>query len=702
MPLLKRLFALLSALLSVLLSALLPRRTVSLPPPFWMVLLLTAAIAVGLFVGESAISTAKHPPVPLTMDGNEALFALQGFHKPEYDARGGYRWSSAESRILFSQVGRGGHRLLTLMLGPPPPTTPPPSYTLSFGGKQAGFSPTDAISMTSSARPIVTSVPSTTFATLNTSPRPRRYTVLVPDDAIHHDTLSVILTSDTTTVPPDTRPVGLRVEGASVSFIGAPFVTPTPLMIIVQLLLLLLAAVLLHLLESRLLTVAMVLVGMSGALLWLYDTQLILLYPYLVRLAVAGGGLVLLTSLLLPPLDRLLQSLATPRLIRVLWGLTILSCTIRFAGSLYPLFAAYDLSLNVERFLNTLSGTLIATNNSIEFRNGVTVYPAGPYILMVPGILAGLSPAFVVQGGISFIDGLGAFGIAVLVRMIGGSERSSIFSALLYAATPIHLTALWWGLTAQIFAHALVVPLMIVLLLAFRRDTQDKQEQQGSHSGKRRRLWIAVVVLLSMIYLSHIGDTVLVGMWLAVAWVIFSFRGVLSRKGWWEYTIAFALSCTIGIALVYSTALDLKVAETVKVGEKIATSGYVPAYWLIYRGFLIAFHKMGFVLLTPALIVLFRRRHLPGSVELIASWLLVVGLFLGVEILTALQVRYIYFLTPLACGALALLLDRLGERGRVGAITSWGVTLLLLTQGSVYWYTGTFLGNMMSVASLLR
>ena len=39
------------------------------------------------------------------------------------------------------------------------------------------------------------------------------------------------------------------------------------------------------------------------------------------------------------------------------------------------------------------------THRSIEFHNGITVYPPGPYLALMPGLLVGLTPQLLLQAG---------------------------------------------------------------------------------------------------------------------------------------------------------------------------------------------------------------------------------------------------------------------------------------------------------------
>jgi hypothetical protein len=488
-------------------------------------------------------------------------------------------------------------------------------------------------------------------------------------------------------LPPDRRALGLRVEAATLDLIGARVVWLTPALVAAQALLLAFATLLLRRLRISLPLVAGALALLVAALAFLAGSQLLLAYSYLTRLVAALGVLTGLTFWLLPLAERRLGWLASPPLVRVVWGIGLLACAIRLSGALYPPFDAYDLPLNVNRFLHTLTGTLVMTNRSFEFGGGVTVYPPGPYIVFLPGILLDISPKVLVQGSIALVDGLGALATAALARKLGGGARAAIFSALLYAVLPINLTSLWWGHTAQVFGQALMAPLALLLLPALRRS--------------RPWLWLAAGVVLSMALLSHIGVTILAVAWLGLAWLALGLRR-LDRPTWWSFTWMLAASCFAGVTLIYSIVARMKLEQAFSVGEAVLAGGTAPAYPLIAKAFWISFGWLGSLLLLPGLLAFGWRRLGRGGAELLGGWIGAAVLFWAVEMASGLQVRYLVFLGPVACILLGMLLDRLAGRGAAGRRLAWAVVLLLLAQGSAYWFAGTFAGVAPSMVPLLR
>ncbi len=239
--------------------------------------------------------------------------------------------------------------------------------------------------------------------------------------------------------------------------------------------------------------------------------QPLLIASYIARLAVALALLAALTFGLLPRAERACAWIGPPQIVRALWGITLLACAVRLAGSLYPLFFGFDLGLNTDRLIQNLSGQLVITRRSIEFHNGITIYPPGPYLAFMPSLLLGLAPAMVVQASMALFDGLAAFAVGALARALGAGPRAALLAALLYAAVPVGLTGLWFGLTAQVFGQALMAPLALAALAAFREP-------------QRWRRWAVAGALLGMATLSHIGVTIVAFVWLGLAWLLLARR----------------------------------------------------------------------------------------------------------------------------------------------------------------------------------
>ncbi|MFL5806571.1 MAG: hypothetical protein ACJ8CR_33195 [Roseiflexaceae bacterium] len=624
-----------------------------------LVALLCAAL---LALAEMRGLTARHTTQRLDMASREAALLVDGFHAPERDARGSYRWSNGDSRITFGPAGAGGQLVLHLGFGPPP-ALPLGNFTLELAGQPA--------------------------ITLPINPGPRQYQLLAPRAAAQLDGLTIGLKSATVSTPADPRPLGLRFEGAALGVVGARVVWPAPALLLAQTALLLLGALVLRRLRVPL---ALAAGGVALLALAIFATGLaqpLLIARYSVRLAVALALLASLTYWLLPWAERVCTWIGPPRVVRALWGIMLLACAIRLAGAVYPLFSGFDLALNVDRLTQNLTGQLVITRRSIEFHNGITIYPPGPYLAFMPGLLLGLAPPLLVQASIALFDGMAAFAIGALARALGASGRAALLAALLYAAVPVGLTTLWFGLTAQVFGQALMAPLALALLAAL-------------CEPRRITPWMAAAALLGVAVLSHIGVTIVAFVWLGLAWLLLARRGAAAPQARCPHTLVLVAGALLGVVLLYADVAALKIQEIDTIGRELVAEGYDPIYALIWRGFLIAFHPLVLLLLPIGLALLLRQRRPAGAGALTIAWLGTALLFLLVEIATGLQVRYIYFLTPLACILAGLLLDRLAARGVLARWVAWAVALLLLAQGTAAWLTAAFNDQMMSMVSLLR
>lgn len=630
-------------------------------PPAARLALAAVALTLLLALLESLALSAQRPTALVELGAPEAGLVARGFHAPEQDGARSFRWSAGRSEVQILNTGLGGARVLDLRLGAGPADRPPPDLALSLDGQP--------------------------LATLAVDGRPRRYLLLAPSTAAASGRVTVGLASETFTAPPDTRPLGLRVEAVALDALGEGAVLPAPWLVLAQGLLLSCVAYALARSGWRSPAVLAALALAAAGLALAQRLPPAMIAPmYTARLAGAAAALAGLTALLLPALERQPEWIGSARAARALWAAALLACALRLVGTLYPPFDAYDLSLNLGRFVRTAGGALVDANRSFEFRSGVTVYPAGPYLALMPGVLAGLTPKLAVQGGIALVDGMGALATGALAVRLRLGARTALYAALLYAALPVMLTSLWFGHTAQVFGQALVAPLALALLAAL-----------ASH---RRRAWLTAGALLSMALLSHIGVTILALAWLGLAWLALARRA--PGRAWRSFGVMLAGSTLVGLALVYGPAAQLKLAELGKVGERVAEGGGGPAYNLILSAFRISFYEPGWALALLGVGLLSWRRMPRGGPALLGAWLAAAGLFLAVELVTALQVRYLVMLAPLACIGVGAVLAGIAGRGGAGRAVAWAATAGLLALGAATWYVGVYQNVQMSMVPLLR
>ena len=634
-----------------------------------LALVCLAALLAG---AQAYLLTARQVDTRVAAGSRAAARMFANVYAPERDSRGRFSWAGPATQLRFGPVARADALALELSLGPPPPQLVGTALQLAASGRPLG--------------------------SITLDERPRRYMVLVPRD-LPGGELVVDLRGETVTVPPDVRPVGVRLEAASLSPLGAGPIWPSPLLLGIQSGLLALAALLLARVGARPAWAALGAALLAGGLLAAFASSYLHYSAYAGRLALALALLLGLTHWGLPIFERWASWAGPPRLLRGLWCVALLACALRLAGSLYPLFSAYDIRLNVGRLLGLLGGILVDTNESFEFRGGTAIYPAGPYLALVPGLLLGLAPAPLVQAGIALLDGLSVLATGLLARRLGLAPRAALIATLVAAIVPIGLTSLYYGHTAQIFGQALMPPLALALLRAYQRN--------------RWRDWLAAGALLCMALLSHIGVSILALAWLGLLWL--ALGAVAARRrakpaarrreeaeasAWRRLTATLAISAALGLLLVYAPLAAVALQGLRHAGAQVGAEATAPAYNLIARAFWIAYNPLGILLALPGMLLLPRLQGAAGA--LVGSWLAACALFWAVEMWSGLQVRYLIFMTPLVAIACGQLLDQLARRGAAGRVAALAVLGLVLAQTWLLWHAGAFDNVGPSMVPLLR
>jgi hypothetical protein len=621
---------------------------------------LLAALIIALLVVAAlqAWGVARAGTLHLPLDGREPRIRLSGAHAVEQDGARQFRWTTAVAEYRLDTPLAGPY-LVAVRLGAPAPGLERAPLTLMIDPQRA----------------------------LRITPdvRPRAYYLLLPSDW-GDGALGLRLETPAVTVAPDPRVVGVRLEGIAVRALGK---NPAASLVAIDAALLILVILIARRLgatrRSQLLLLAACGAGIVGVTFGFPSLAI----TYFIRILATLGPLALLLVLALPAAERHASTWGIDRgFIHAASAITLVAIMIRLLGALFPLYEAHDLSLNVERYLRTIGGSLVASNRSFEFRSGVTIYPAGPYLLFAPALLLGLAPSLIVQGGNAIVDGIGALATIALSRTAGASRRASLLSGLLYAALPVMLTSLYWGHSAQVFGQGLMVPIALALLHGIRH--------------ARRASFAIAGALLACAFLSHIGVTILAIAWLGLAWIWMITRSRLGRATITQLTLALGCAGMVGLLLVYGPELTFKIEQTAAVSERVSSEGYASSI-LIWRALQISFYQIGLPLIPLGLWAYLRRLNLPpGGLALAGSWLAAALIFLGVELLTGLQVRYLVFLAPPACLLIADALDWIGERVRFGPLIAWGLALLLVAQGCASWYNGTINDIQMSMVPLLR
>lgn len=623
-------------------------------------LLVALLVAATLVAAQAALLTMRHAPLSLVAAAREAPFLVSGVYDLEADQRSDFRWLTGESTFALPQLGRGNATVLSLRFGPPPPALIATTARITVGQQIAAW-PIDE--------------------------RPRTYYVLIPAHSTTGGDAPISVQSASVVIPPDVRPVGLRFEAIAVAAADAGVVWPVGAQVFAQTALLLVGALLFAQLgiPNRAVGGGTIVLGI---LLGCAFVLLPLLYaPYVARLALALGLLLAATYALLPVVLRVAAPFGSPQILRALWTIALLACAIRLVGALYPLFRAYDLPLNVERLRNVAGGSLVAIHRSFEFHGGKTVYPPGPYLVLLPGLLVGITPPLLVQVGIAIIDGFSVLGIAAFACALGLNARAVVVATLLAIAMPISLTSLYFGHTAQIFGQALMAPLALLVLRAFERG--------------RRCYWVGAGVVLSVALLTHIGVSILAVSWLGIVWLITTARQALPGPNWWRFTAMLITSGVIATLCVYAPVIAQHIVQLQQIGAQAVEGSNQPAYNLIARAYWISYTPVALLLAIPGMMLLFRSMR-PYPRLVVGGWLAAVALFAGVELITGLQVRFLVFMMPLAAISVAQLTEHIPGPPALRRTLTGALLAAVIVQGCRIWYIGAFQNIAPSMVPLLR
>jgi hypothetical protein len=124
-----------------------------------------------------------------------------------------------------------------------------------------------------------------------------------------------------------------------------------------------------------------------------------------------------------------------------------------------------------------------------------------------------------------------------------------------------------------------------------------------------------------------------------------------------------------------------------------ATPLLLVGLWLVYTPVGLALFPLGLALIA-------RSARAARRLAVPLAWLLTAVLFLAIDLLLGLQVRYLYFLLPLALAAVGIVLGRLAARGRWARLAAWSTALLVVAQMAALWLSATMADGKLSLTPL--
>lgn len=619
------------------------------PRPLLGRLLWLAAIFVAVLGADLlALGLRSGPQAQLDIGvwGDQEHFAPNSFHQQE-EGEGGsvtYRWTRKEATIRV----RGFTPLPVAWL------------TLVIGGLPQGAE---------TPRVAELSLEGTGVLAVPVAAARRRYHVLAPAGTLDDGDFDLRLRSSTSHVSPDPRDVGIRFDDLVLAWPTTLPLLPHWRTLLAQWLTAVVAAAIAWRLGLPRVGLGVAVAGLIVVLAWMAAYNLFVAESWLFRSVLCSLLLLGLTSIAPRAIMRIVPGLTIGQA-RGLTGVVVLALAVRLWGVSYPPFGSYDLYIHDPRLVRVQSGTLYLYDKPTEFAHGVTLVPPAFYMLALPLKL------LLVQAGLALhtlyvvFDGLHVLFVTLLVVRLGGSTRAATIAGSLLALLPIQFTALWWGFGPQIAGQSLATALAVVAA-------------QGRTAG--RADWIAAGLLFCFILLTHPGVALLTGMTLAGYLAILLLHHHEPHL-WRRWAVVLGVAGLAAALLLYGDAIWLYITGFRQGRAAVASYDNRERLIELAKGLRSSVRPLSVLALLGLGGLLYWTNGIRRWTVL--AWIGGSGVFLLVDLLWGLQVRYGYFIMPMICAGLGLLLDRLVARTRLGWLGVGGIVGITAYSGLSLWASG--------------
>ncbi|NTW04178.1 MAG: hypothetical protein HGA19_23405, partial [Oscillochloris sp.] len=473
---------------------------------------------------------------------------LQGFNSAESDFHGSYRWTDDGATIRVPGVGQ---RPLNVQLR---------------------FIPVSAEAMASGPQMIDLSVDGKPLASLPVIAAGSTHSLLVPPSASG----CLEITFHTATFSPvgDSRRLGTPLDMVTISSLPGGLAAPDWQAVLIWLGVAGLAWLALRhaigsdTLAGRLYGICVALVAIAAVLdppHWAAGANAALTataIAYLLAICLRTG---------LPPLVRRFGVPLDRSTLGWIVTFSVIAFAMRYGGRLYPNSMHGDIGFHINRFNEAVWGQIfiLSKNRGVDFP-----YSPGPYLLVAPFTLLGLSPRIVLQLGAALVDALSVTVVyAIASRVV--RERVALLAAATYVFTAATFMTTWWSFDTHIYSQ--FFHLLTIAGLCWAMEAWQNTERQ------QQTVWgVAIFVLLSLVFLGHFGflinTTLLVALIVAITWLM-SWRGMA-----WAQAVRWPLSLTLGGAVLFAGAcfysayipLFLSQIETARSGGLSAVAERAP------------------------------------------------------------------------------------------------------------------------------
>jgi hypothetical protein len=371
-------------------------------------------------------------------------------------------------------------------------------------------------------------------------------------------------------------------------------------------------------------------------------------------------------------------------------ALIILAVALRLGGMLHPHAIFSDDGLNANNMIGFTSGQVYFTEGlPSEAGGGQAPYPPGQYIMFAPAQLliqtrtdAIAALRLLLKIANALWDSLVVGFVWYVLRRCGYGGRAALLGAALYVLPPPLLRSLSVGEFANVFGQGLSLPLLALLA------TRARELQPKLFS-------LALPALFALALLGHLGVTISLGCLLGCLGLVW-----LSHQ---EYRRAFRALVLAGllagalVALFYYTALwDVLISRissppsgadgvsSPSIAQKLTQqAGSVYVYGI--HALALALGLIGVALMALAPSRWRAGAGLPGLAMLLLAWWGGTLLSLGLLLFANQGVRWQSFLYPALCLGAGPALAALWPRGRAARVVMVGMVAFLAWYGLAFW-----------------
>ena len=442
--------------------------------------------------------------------------------------------------------------------------------------------------------------------------------------------------------PSGKRPLGVQVLGVTVRLPDTPLSWAAPSALMGVAAVLLFAAALVA--SGASLPSAGVALLFSGGFVYLLACHALRfsLYPFYVA---ALSALTLVVAVFARRLQK------DPR--RSVTGAIAVVFLVEMAVAFYPLTLTSDADFQANRMQYFLDGDWHPTSVTQHEPPFIIPYPVSLYVVSAPLVGLGLERVTALTATTSAFDIVVSIMLILLAWRFFDDVRGGVLAALLYQLVPMNALSFSAGNLTNIFAVAM---LTLAFTFLFTRP-------------------IACAIFTAFALTAHFG-MLLEGVVLFPAWLALLWLGPTpvkdDRK---RLTIALAVSFVL-VGIYYLGYAELVTGQWGRAvtGESSGGTG----------GWQATVFPLGWVFLAVAALgslSLVKARHATTFRSAALVWLGVSILFLGIDLASAVEIRYALQALPLLALVGGVYLSSAFDRGRLGMAAAWGAILYIGVMG---------------------